>query len=258
MPLSLFESAYIRTRSAIGEDDWSCMTGLQHADLICCEMHRLAELGRDSEGWRRRARRRRPRRGGFHRSRRRSPPWCDRRSRRRPARPPCAPGAASASGDRPIRGRDRKTTSTRIRPGHPSRIGTLPRATPTSRSAAANSRCTKAQSGTGRCSVGTFGAGGNSNASRRASSKSSGSGQVRSARRARLKYSLTAAWLSLRLCPMTRCDRCCSHRNRRSSRIFRIDNLSPGISTPCSSAKDRNYPRLKIVSGDPAPSPHPE
>jgi hypothetical protein len=27
MPLSLFESAYIRTRSAIGEADWCCMTG---------------------------------------------------------------------------------------------------------------------------------------------------------------------------------------------------------------------------------------
>jgi hypothetical protein len=35
MPLSLFESAYIRTRSAIGEADWCCMTELQHADLIC-------------------------------------------------------------------------------------------------------------------------------------------------------------------------------------------------------------------------------
>jgi hypothetical protein len=49
MPLSLFESAYIRTRSAIGEDDWRWMTELQHADLICCEMHRLAEAGRDGQ-----------------------------------------------------------------------------------------------------------------------------------------------------------------------------------------------------------------
>jgi hypothetical protein len=49
MPLSLFESAYIRTRSAIGEVDWCCMTGLQHADLICCEMYRLAKIGRDVE-----------------------------------------------------------------------------------------------------------------------------------------------------------------------------------------------------------------
>jgi hypothetical protein len=49
MPLSLFESAYIRTRSAIGEADWYCMTELQHADLICCEMYRLTKLGRDRE-----------------------------------------------------------------------------------------------------------------------------------------------------------------------------------------------------------------
>ena len=47
----------------------------------------------------------------------------------------------------------------------------------------------------------------------------------------------------------TNAGKCCSHRSRRSSRIFRIDNLSPGIATPCSSAKDQNYPRLKTVSG---------
>ena len=45
MPLSLFESAYIRARSTIGELDWCCMTELQHADLICCEMYRLAKIG---------------------------------------------------------------------------------------------------------------------------------------------------------------------------------------------------------------------
>jgi hypothetical protein len=49
MPLSLFESAYIRTRSAVGEADWCCMTELQHADLICCEMYRLTKIGRDGE-----------------------------------------------------------------------------------------------------------------------------------------------------------------------------------------------------------------
>jgi hypothetical protein len=49
MPLSLFEAAYIRTRSAIGEADWCCMTELQHADLICCEMYRLTKAGRDGE-----------------------------------------------------------------------------------------------------------------------------------------------------------------------------------------------------------------
>jgi hypothetical protein len=49
MPLSLFESAYIRARSTIGERDWCCMTELQHADLICCEMYRLAKIGRDGQ-----------------------------------------------------------------------------------------------------------------------------------------------------------------------------------------------------------------
>jgi hypothetical protein len=49
VPLSLFESAYIRTRSAIGEADWCCMSELQHADLICCEMYRLAKTGRDGQ-----------------------------------------------------------------------------------------------------------------------------------------------------------------------------------------------------------------
>ena len=49
MPLSLFEFAYIRTRSAVGEADWCCMTELQHADLICCEMYRLTKVGRDRE-----------------------------------------------------------------------------------------------------------------------------------------------------------------------------------------------------------------
>ena len=45
MPLSLFEFAYIRARSTIGELDWCCMTELQRADLICCEMYRLAKMG---------------------------------------------------------------------------------------------------------------------------------------------------------------------------------------------------------------------
>ena len=49
MPLSLFDSAYIRSRSAVGEADWCCMTELQHADLICCEMYRLTKIGPDGE-----------------------------------------------------------------------------------------------------------------------------------------------------------------------------------------------------------------
>ena len=49
MPLSLFESAYIRARSTIGELDWCCMTELQRADLICCEMYRLAKIGREGQ-----------------------------------------------------------------------------------------------------------------------------------------------------------------------------------------------------------------
>ena len=49
MPLSLFDSAYICVRTAIGEDDWSYLTGLQRAGLICCEMHRLAKVGQHDE-----------------------------------------------------------------------------------------------------------------------------------------------------------------------------------------------------------------
>jgi hypothetical protein len=45
MPLSLFQSAYIRARAAVGGDDWSYLTDLQRADLIGCEMHRLREAG---------------------------------------------------------------------------------------------------------------------------------------------------------------------------------------------------------------------
>ena len=37
----------------------------------------------------------------------------------------------------------------------------------------------------------------------------------------------------------------CPNRRRRTSRIFRIDNLSPGIPIPCSQ-KDRDYLRLKL------------
>jgi hypothetical protein len=50
MPLSLFESAYIRSRAAIGEECWHRMTDLQHADIICCEMYRLAEVARTPVG----------------------------------------------------------------------------------------------------------------------------------------------------------------------------------------------------------------
>ena len=49
MPSSLFESAYIRVRAMIGEDDWGWLTELQRADLICCEMYRLAKVERDVE-----------------------------------------------------------------------------------------------------------------------------------------------------------------------------------------------------------------
>jgi hypothetical protein len=41
MHSTLFQSAYIRVRAETGEDDWSCLTGLQRTDLICCEMYRL-------------------------------------------------------------------------------------------------------------------------------------------------------------------------------------------------------------------------
>lgn len=44
MPYSLFQSAYARARTALGEEDWRWLTDLQRADLICCEMQRLAEI----------------------------------------------------------------------------------------------------------------------------------------------------------------------------------------------------------------------
>ncbi len=47
MSSSLFEAAYIRARAAVGEDSWTQLTDLQHADLICCEMYRLGEEERD-------------------------------------------------------------------------------------------------------------------------------------------------------------------------------------------------------------------
>lgn len=50
MPLSLFESAYIRSRAAISEADWSWLTDLQRTDRICCEMQRLSEMERHREG----------------------------------------------------------------------------------------------------------------------------------------------------------------------------------------------------------------
>jgi hypothetical protein len=49
MPSSLFESACFRVRAMIGEDDWSWLSELQRADLICCEMYRLANVERDVE-----------------------------------------------------------------------------------------------------------------------------------------------------------------------------------------------------------------
>jgi hypothetical protein len=36
-------------------------------------------------------------------------------------------------------------------------------------------------------------------------------------------------------------------RSRKTSRIWRIDTLSAGISFPCCSAKERDYLRLKAV-----------
>ena len=45
MTLSLFQSAYLRVRASVGEDDWSYLTDLQRADLIGCEMRRLREAG---------------------------------------------------------------------------------------------------------------------------------------------------------------------------------------------------------------------
>ena len=38
-----------------------------------------------------------------------------------------------------------------------------------------------------------------------------------------------------------------ANRSRKTSRIWRIDTLSAGISFPCCSAKGRAYPRLRTV-----------
>jgi len=56
----------------------------------------------------------------------------------------------------------------------------------------------------------------------------------------------------------TRCESPWPNRSRKTSRIFRIATLSPGISVPRSSAKDRHYPRLKdcqrVAGTTPRPS----
>jgi hypothetical protein len=48
MPLSLFQSAYISVRTAVGEHDWSYLIDLQRANLIGREMRRLREVGQSS------------------------------------------------------------------------------------------------------------------------------------------------------------------------------------------------------------------
>ena len=96
-----------------------------------------------------------------------------------------APGAASASADRPIRDTDRRTRSSRTRPGRPVPPRYSSHSSASVMFGRRNSRCTTAQSGTGRRSGATSGGGGYSSASSCASSSPSGSGQPSPARRAR-------------------------------------------------------------------------
>src|SRR5262252_6511144 len=73
---------------------------------------------------------------------------------------------------------------------------------------------------------------GNSIASSCPSSRSSGNGQTTPVARARLKYPLTAPWLSPRLLAIARCGSLLAYRSRKTSRIWRIDSLSAGIPSP--------------------------
>ena len=132
--------------------------------------------------WRHPAPRRRSRPGTPLRSPRRSPPWRDRRSQRRPAHRRCAPGAASALADRPTRDTSRRTRNSQTRPGLPFRHGIRSQSSDSVIFGRRNSRCTTAQSGIGRCSAATAGGGGYRRASSWMSSSPSGNGQPSPAR----------------------------------------------------------------------------
>src|SRR5215469_6901385 len=64
---------------------------------------------------------------------------------------------------------------------------------------------------------------GNSIASSCPSSRSSGKGQTTPAARARLRYPLTAPWLSPRLLAIASCGSLLAYRSRKTSLIWRID-----------------------------------
>ena len=107
------------------------------------------------------------------------------------------------------------------------------------------SRCPAAPSGIGRRSAGTSGGGGNSSASSRTSAMLAGRGQPTSARRARVKYSLTASWLSRRLCPLACCGSPWPNRSRKTSRVFRIDTLLPKHPDPLLLGKEPTLPSVE-------------
>jgi hypothetical protein len=71
------------------------------------------------------------------------------------------------------------------------------------------------------------------------SSSPSGSGQLSPAIRARLRQAFTAPALNRTLAPIARWLSPCANLSRKISRIFRIDNLSPGILSSCCSAKEQ-------------------
>ena len=81
--------------------------------------------------------------------------------------------------------------------------------------------------GAGKC-----GGGGNSNRSRRVSSRLAGSGQVNPADSARRRYSLTVGRAIPQLLAIRRLLSLLDHLRRRTSLILRMDNLFAGICSP--------------------------
>src|ERR1700752_754801 len=83
------------------------------------------------------------------------------------------------------------------------------------------------------------GGGGNNIPSSCTSSRSSGNGQTTPPGRARLRYPLTAPWLSPRLLAIDRCGSLLAYRSRKTSRIWGIASLSVGIPSPPFGQRDK-------------------
>ena len=95
-----------------------------------------------------------------------------------------------------------------------------------------SSRCTAAQSGTGRCSTGTSGGGGIQQRLEPFVIEIIRQRPAKAGQPCPAQIAVHRAWLSRRLCATARWLSPCPNRRRRTSRIFRIDNLSPGIPDP--------------------------